>query len=183
MIHGMNGRVRVTEQQRMNTTAPEPTKRITDMPAHARTWVYKTARDLSQAEQKLVREQGALFTSTWAAHGAALDACVDVLHGRFVVVAVDEAQAIASGCSIDKSVGFIKQLEYALNLMLTDRMVVVFERDGGITSCRLEELPQLLKEGLITGDTIVFDDLVTTVGELDERFRVPLRASWMQRFL
>jgi len=38
-------------------------------------------------------------------------------------------------------------------------------------------------EGVITGDTIVFDDLVSTVGELYERFRVPLRTSWMQRFL
>ncbi|MEO8591378.1 MAG: ABC transporter ATPase [Flavobacteriales bacterium] len=167
----------------MNTTAPAPTKHINEMPAHARVWVYKTPRDLSQAEQKLVREQGSVFTSTWAAHGAALDACVDVLFGRFVVVAVDEAQAMASGCSIDKSVGFVKQLEYDLNLMLTDRMIVVYERNAGIESCRLQELPELLKDGVITADTVVFDDLVSTVGELNERFRVPLRSSWMQRFL
>lgn len=167
----------------MNTTAPSPTKCIADMPAHARVWIYKTARDLSQAEQKFVREQGATFTGTWAAHGSALDACVDVLHNRFVVVSVDEEQALASGCSIDKSVGFVKQLEYDLNLMLTDRMVVIFERDGAIASCRLQELPELLKEGVITADTIVFDDLVSTVKDLDERFRVPLRASWMERFL
>ncbi|HMC98138.1 MAG TPA: hypothetical protein VKG92_10815 [Flavobacteriales bacterium] len=167
----------------MNTTAPAPIKHIDDMPAHARVWVYKAPRDLSQAEQKLIREQGAAFTSTWAAHGAALDACVDVVYDRFVLVAVDEAQAMASGCSIDKSVGFIKQLEYDLNLMLTDRMIVVFERNVEIESCRLQELPELLKEGVITADTIVFDDLVSTVGELNERFRVPLRSSWMQRFL
>lgn len=167
----------------MNTTAPAPTKHISDMPAHARVWVYKTPRHLSQAEQKFVREQGAGFTASWAAHGAPLDACVDVLHGRFVVVAVDEEQAMASGCSIDKSVGFIKQLEYDLNLMLTDRMIVVFERNGDLESCRLQELPELLKEGVITADTIVFDDLVASVGDLNERFRVPLRSSWMQRFL
>ena len=65
----------------------------------------------------------------------------DRVDHRFVVVAVDEVQALASGCSIDKSVGFIKQLEMDLNLMLTDRMVVVFERDGAIHSTRLHELP------------------------------------------
>jgi len=166
-----------------STTAPAPIKRISDMPAHARIWVYKVQRDLSQAEQKLVREQGAAFTGTWAAHGAALDASVDVLHDRFVVVAVDEVQAMASGCSIDKSVGFIKQLEYDLNLMLTDRMIVVFERNNALASCRLQELPELVKEGVISADTVVYDDLVSTVGELNERFRVPLRSSWMQRFL
>lgn len=153
------------------------------MPAQARVWVYKAARGLSHAEQKLIREHGAGFTVSWAAHGAPLDACVDVLYGRFVVVSVDEAQAEASGCSIDKSVGFIKQLEHDLNLMLTDRMVVVYDRAGEPAGCRLQELPGLLKEGVITPDTLVFDDLVSTVGDLRERFRVPLRDSWMQRFL
>jgi hypothetical protein len=153
------------------------------MPAHARAWIYKAPRALGQAEQRLVRERGAEFTEGWAAHGSPLDACVDVLHDRFVVISVDEEQALASGCSIDKSVAFIKRLEHDLKLMLTDRMVVVYEQDGHIRSCRLQELPELLKSGTITGDTIIFDDLVSTVGELRERFRVPLRASWMERFL
>ena len=154
------------------------------MTDHARVWVYKAARDLGQAEQKLVRERGAAFTADWSAHGAALDACVDVLNDRFVVIAVDEEQARASGCSIDKSVGFIKQLEHDLNLMLTDRMIVVHEGpDGRPRSSRLQELAGLVREGEITADTIVFDDLVATVGDLRVRFRVPLRGSWMERYL
>jgi alkanesulfonate monooxygenase SsuD/methylene tetrahydromethanopterin reductase-like flavin-dependent oxidoreductase (luciferase family) len=168
----------------MNTlAAPSAARTLDTMPAHARLWVYKAPRDLGQAEQKLVRERGAAFTATWAAHGARLDACVDVLHNRFVTIAVDEEQARASGCSIDKSVAFIKQLEHDLNLMLTDRMVVVFEAGGKVQSCRLQELPALIRDGTLSGDTIVFDDLVGTVGELNERFRVPLRNSWMERFL
>lgn len=169
----------------METSAPSlaSRKHLADMPAHARIWVYKTPRDLGQAEQKLVRERGAAFTDTWAAHGQQLDACVDVLHDRFVVLAVDEQQAAASGCSIDKSVGFIKGLEHDLNLMLTDRMFMVFEADGRLHSARLTELPKLLAEGHITPDTMVFDDLVSTVGELRERFHVPLRSSWMERYL
>ena len=83
--------------------APLISKRLADMAPTARTWVYKSARNLSKAEQKLVREQGLSFTSTWAAHGAPLDATVDVLYDRFVVIAVDEEQAQASGCSLDKS--------------------------------------------------------------------------------
>lgn len=165
------------------TPAPSIVKRIAGMPAHARIWVYKAPRDLGQAEQKLIRERGAVFTAEWAAHGQPLDACVDVLHDRFVIIAVDEEQAQASGCSIDKSVGFVKQLEYDLNLMLTDRMFIVYEQDGKVLSCRLQELPEMLAKGLIAADTTVFDDLVTTVGELHERFRVPLRASWMERYL
>lgn len=153
------------------------------MPAHSRVWVYKAPRNLGQAEQKMIREHGHDFTSHWAAHGAPLDATVEVLFDRFVVVAVDEEQAKASGCSIDKSVGFIKQLEYDLNLMLTDRMITVFEQDGKVVSCRLQELPELIKDGTVTADTMVFDDLVPTVGDLRDHFRAPLKSTWLQRYL
>ncbi|MDX9749660.1 MAG: hypothetical protein RBT71_01080 [Flavobacteriales bacterium] len=170
-------------RQTMTTETISLPKQLTDMPAHARAWVYKAPRDLSQAELKLVRDHGHAFTSTWAAHGAPLDACVDVLHARFVVVAVDEDQARASGCSIDKSVGFIKQLEHDLNVMLTDRMIVVYEADGAIASCHLNDLPGLIAQGVVTGETIVFDDLVPTVGELRDRFRAPLRTTWLERYL
>lgn len=165
------------------TTAATSHRRLDDMPAHARVWVYKTARDIAKAEQRMIMEQGALFTTGWSTHGTPLDACVDVLHNRFVVVAVDEVQAKASGCSIDKAVGFIKDLEFQLNLTLTDRMVVVHEHDGRITSCRVDQLPVLLAEGVMHSGTIVYDDLVATVGDLRERFRIPLRESWMQRYL
>jgi len=168
----------------MTTTETSPsTKRIHDMPDHARTWVYKTARVLSAAEQRMVRDLGANFTGSWAAHGAELDATVDVLFDRFVVIAVDQDQALASGCSIDKSVGFIKQLELDLNLTLTDRMITIYEQADKLSSFRLEELPELLKQGAITADTIVYDDLVTTAGDLRKRFRVPLHESWMERYL
>ena len=156
---------------------------LNEMPAHARLWIYKSPRALGQAEQRLIQERGAEFTQGWSAHGAYLDAAVEVLMDRFVVIAVDEQQALASGCSIDKSVGFIKGLEHDLRLMLTDRMIAIYETPQGVASCRLQDLPQLVKEGQVTGDTVVFDDLVSTVGELRERFRVPLRASWMERFL
>lgn len=167
----------------MEELAPNPIKRITDMPDHARLWLYKAPRDLGQAEQKLVREQGAAFTAGWAAHGAPLDACVDVLHDRLVAIAVDEEQAQASGCSIDKSVAFVKQLEHDLNLMLTDRMIVLYEQEGRVRGCRLQELPGLLEQGVITPETIVLDDLVPTVGDLRQRLRAPLRATWLERYL
>ena len=167
----------------MPLIAPSPIKRLNDLPDYARVWVYKTARDLSHAEQRLVLERGAAFTNSWAAHGSPLDAVVEVLHNRFVVLAVDEEQALASGCSIDKSVGFIKQLEHDLNLMLTARMIVVFEGADGLASCRLQDLPALLKEGRLTADTMVYDDLVPTMGELRGRFCMPLRETWLVRYL
>jgi hypothetical protein len=156
---------------------------IDSMPAHARLWVYKAPRALSEAEQRMVRERGAAFTGEWSAHGAPLDACVDVVIDRYVLIAVDEDQARASGCSIDRSVAFIRTLEHELQLTLTDRMVVAYEKDGQVHGARLQELERLEKAGEVTRDTLVFDDLVATVGAWRERFKVPLHGSWMARFL
>jgi hypothetical protein len=108
---------------------------------------------------------------------------VDVLHDHFVVIAVDEQQAMASGCSIDKSVRFVQELEQQLGLHLTDRMVVVHEREGAVHTLRADDVPAALKEGGLTADSTVFDDLVATKADLDARFRVPLRATWMARWL
>ena len=68
----------------MTATAPSPANNLTsddrkvglltDLPAHVRIWLYKTTRDLSKAEQNLVRDRGAEFSGTWAAHGTPLDA-------------------------------------------------------------------------------------------------------------
>lgn len=164
-------------------TAPTGHKTLKEMPAHARVWVYKSARTFGKAEQRYIHEQGAVFCAEWAAHGAPLDATVEVLHDRFVVVAVDEVQAQASGCSIDKSIGFIKDLEFQLNQMLTDRMIVVHEGADGIQCCTVQDVPQLIARGEMGADTIVYDDLVATVGDLEERFRIPLKESWLSRYL
>ena len=58
-----------------------------------------------------------------------------------------------------------------------------YEHPDKLSSFRLEELPELLKQGAITADTIVYDDLVSTVGDLRNQFRVPLHESWMERYL
>ena len=162
------------------TTAP---RSLDTMVPHARVWVYKSAEPFTTAERAAIIERGQAFTTSWAAHGAALDACVEVLHDRFVVIAVDEEQARASGCSIDKSVHFVQALEQDLGLRLTDRMVVVYEKDGALHSCRVPEVSALLQRGALAADDRVFDDLVANVGDLRDRFRVPLRESWLSRFL
>jgi hypothetical protein len=156
---------------------------LATMPAHARVWVYKSARPFSAEEQRLIAERGAAFTRSWAAHGAALDAVVEVIHGHFLVIAVDEVQAQASGCSIDKSVHFVQQLERELARPLTDRMVVVYAVDDQVRTCRVDEVDDLLDAGELNAGTLVFDDLVSTKGDLDTRFRIPLRDTWMERFL
>jgi len=155
---------------------------VETMPEHARLWIYKTGKALSKAQKELVLSKGMDFTSQWQTHGEQMVAVVDVLHDRFIVVAADEGKAQASGCSIDTSIGFIKELELHLNMTLTDRMLAIYEVDEEIRSAKLDQLPQLMTLGEINENTMVYDDLVTTKKELDKRFRIRLADSWIMRF-
>ena len=117
-----------------------------NMPQDARLWVYQSNRILADAEVKAIEEEGLKFISDWAAHGASLKASFDVLHNLFVVIAVDEKQAMASGCSIDKSVHFVKELEQKLSLNLFDRMQVAYRSANEIKVCKLSDFVKAFED-------------------------------------
>jgi hypothetical protein len=153
------------------------------MPSDARVWVYQSNKKFSDAEIKLLEEEGAGFITDWSAHGAELKASFDILYSRFIVIAVDERQVVASGCSIDKSVNFMKQLEKKLDLNLFDRMQVAYKNEDSVIVCSLNDFEKLADENKINEDTIVFNNMVTTKSDFDSVWEVPLRKSWQNRVL
>lgn len=157
--------------------------KLKDMPQDARLWVYQSNRILSDAEVKAIEEEGLTFISDWAAHGASLKASFDVLHNLFVVIAVDEKQAMASGCSIDKSVHFVKALEQKLSLNLFDRMQVAYRSSNEIKVCKLSDFEKLASQGIVNESTIVFNNMVTSKSSFDSEWEVPLKQSWQNRVL
>lgn len=154
-----------------------------NMPSDARLWVYQSNRILSGIEVKAIEEEGLKFISDWAAHGASLKASFDVLHNLFIVIAVDEKQAMASGCSIDKSVQFVKTLEQKLSLNLFDRMQVAYRSATEIKVCKLSDFEKLATQGLVNESTIVFNNMVTSKESFDSGWEVPLKQSWQNRVL
>ena len=101
----------------------------------------------------------------------------------FIVVFVDEKSAKASGCSIDKSFQFIKNIESAYELDLLNRMVVAYRNDLGIQLTRIDKFEQLIQEGLVTENTIVFNNLVNTKSDFDSKWEVLVKDSWHRRLL
>jgi hypothetical protein len=156
---------------------------ISNMPPDARVWVYQSNSVLSDAEAIAIKSEGAHFISDWAAHGASLKASFDILFNRFIVIAVDEHQAMASGCSIDKSVKFVKGLEQKFNLNLFDRMQVAYKKGEEIHVCSLSEFEKLAAQGLVNEMTIVFNNMVTSKKLFDTEWQVPLKQSWQNRVL
>lgn len=149
------------------------------LPPDARVWVYQAQRNLNDDEVNHILPLGQNFIANWAAHGHKLDAVIDVLYHRFVILAVDQRSAAASGCSIDASVKFIRQLSENLQTDLLERLNLAFiDSTGEVSAVHANDLQAAFAKGRINPDSIVFNNMVTTVGELRENWQIPLGKSW-----
>ncbi len=145
----------------------------------SRIWVYQSSREFTADEVQKINTLATEFVTTWSAHGAALKAAAEILHNRFLVIGVDEQQAAASGCSIDKSVALVKKIETDFNTDLLDRMQIAYRKDGEIKTCKLPQISALLEKAEITENTIIFNNLVTTKKDWDNDWEIALKDSWI----
>jgi hypothetical protein len=99
------------------------------LPDETRVWIYQASRALNDDELQELRTALVRFVADWTSHNHKLNAFGEIFHKRFIVLMVDESQAGASGCSIDKSVYFIKEVEKAFEINLFDRMTFTY-REG-----------------------------------------------------
>ena len=145
---------------------------------NSRVWVYQANRALSADETSQMKTLLDNFTTGWTAHNNQLKAQAEIRYNRFVILTVDESQAGASGCSIDKSVNFIKQLEQRFNITLLDRFNLAYKAGNEVLSAPRAQFEELLTTGAINTGTIVFNNMVQTTGELKSKWEVPFKDSW-----
>ena len=154
-----------------------------DLPETARIWIYQCNRELTPEEVKEIDEKSKKFILEWSAHGAKLAAAIEIFYDLFIVIMVDEEKAEASGCSIDKSFQFIKDLSDTFDLDLLDRMSVAYRGEKNINICRIDAFEGLLHRGEVDADTIVFNNLVDTKKDFDSKWEVLLKDSWHRKLM
>ncbi len=76
----------------------------------ARIWVYGADRNLVAGAEKTLLSEVDNYLTTWTAHGVPLSAARHCSEHRFLMIAVDQDRAGASGCSIDGLFRTLKSL-------------------------------------------------------------------------
>ena len=148
----------------------------------ARVWIYQSNRSLQPEEVNWLQKNAEVFAEKWAAHGSGLLASAKVLHNQFLVLAVDESNHGASGCSIDSSVAFVKQAQQELGVDFFDRSKVAFQLNEAIELIPLTELKNKIAEGLISNDLPTFNNLVATKKDMMESWIAPAKETWLERY-
>jgi hypothetical protein len=153
------------------------------LPESARIWIYQSSRKLTPGEAEAIQQMADNFVMEWTAHGSGLNAGSTILHDFFLILAVDEKFKGASGCSIDASVRFIRQLENRFNINFMDRSKIAYFKDEVIELVDMKSIKNEIDTKTITEDTLIFDNLVQTKGELKKQWLVPARESWMKKYV
>jgi hypothetical protein len=139
-------------------------------PDSSQVWIYGANRFFTEQEEVLVRQALNEFTTDWAAHGAELRATSTILFKNFIVIVADESVAKPSGCSIDSSVRFIKEIGSKLKIDFFNRLYMLIEKDGDLKRVHFSDLSRY-------SDWNVFNPLVKTIGEMKLNWIIPVNES------
>jgi hypothetical protein len=149
----------------------------------SRVWVYQGSRSFTPEELNGVTHALRSFCEQWNAHGQALRSSFKVEKNQFVIMAVDEDFHNPSGCSIDSSVGVLRQIHAATGVDLLDRTRAPFYIDDKVILFPLSEVKSGFASGRLQASTITFNTLASTKAELDSKWEIPVEKSWMTKYL
>ena len=153
------------------------------LPLNSRVWVYSSNRKFIQKEIISIRKDLEDFLSIWTSHNQNLETAFELRYDRFIIIAVNQELNSASGCSIDESVRFIKKLENKYEVDLLDKMNVIYKQDKHLYHKKLNEFISMYKNNSVSLNTVVFNNLVNTIGEYKVKWEVPVKESWHNRFM
>ena len=101
---------------------------FSELPSTSKVWIFQSNRSLNDEELESIQHKLADFLSQWTAHGADLKAGFEFRYKRFIIVALDQQQNKATGCSIDALIHFVQALETTLSIDLLDKMNVSYKQ-------------------------------------------------------
>jgi hypothetical protein len=75
----------------------------------------------------------------------------------------------------------MRELGGKLNVNFFDRWLVAYKNGNNVVSCSRDEFEKLLQTGEVNPDTIVYNTLAQTKAELDTRWELPYKDSWLAK--
>ena len=164
----------------MNTSVT----RLDGLSDNARVWVFQSSRPLIGEVRTQVSTTLIHFLKDWAAHGKQLFAAFEIHLDHFIVIAVDEAMAQATGCSVDKLMRTIHALDQEHQLNCLDRMKVAYRTNAGdVEEVDVNRFTQMLAKGEASENTMVFNNVLNSLSEWREKWETPVKHSWHANLL
>jgi hypothetical protein len=147
-------------------------------------WVFGADKPLAEEDTKYLLDEVDHYLADWKAHGAPLTVAREWRASRFLVVAVDQSTAGATGCSIDGLFRLLQGAEKKLGASLVGGGRVFYRDDhAAAQSVPRSDVEGLVASGAITKDTVIFDTALTDLGTWRACFERRANDSWVKELL
>jgi len=157
---------------------------IEELAAESRFWVYLSSRFFTDQEVEALNNRIREFTSGWTAHNNQLKATGWIEFNCYLILVADETKSGASGCSIDKSVRFIRELGLEFETDWFDRLIFVYLDEGqNPVYIHKSNLQTAFESGTINDKTLFVNSLVKNKLEYKHDWLIPFVKSWHKRLL
>jgi hypothetical protein len=117
--------------------------------------------------------------ANWKSHGAKVKGYATVLYGQFILIMADETATSVGGCSTDSSVHVIKAIEQMTGVQMFNRTLLAFFIKDKVQTIPQAQLNYALENGLLSLDTLYFNNLVNTKVTLEKDWLQPISKSWL----
>ena len=144
--------------------------------SESRIWIFSSAIKISEDSQKDISEIIIKFLNSWKHHGIDLPCSFKILDDFFIIIALDQSNNSAGGCSIDQMFNCISDIDQQFDLSLLDRSKMHFFIDKKVLCYPLE------KVDVKFSDYLFFDQTIDKKNQLND-WLILLKNSWFKRFL
>ena len=152
-----------------------------DFNDNSHVWVYQSNRAFTIKETIQIEDLLRNFTKSWKSHGTPVKGYANLFFGQFIILMADETAMGVSGCSTDSSVRLIKNIEQDFHVELFDRLMLAFIIQERIQLLPLSKIATYLDNGLISTDTLYFNNTILTKKELLNNWIIPVKESWLAK--
>lgn len=150
-----------------------------DFAPSSRVWIYQSNRIFGVAEALEIEKILRSFTKDWNSHGIPVKGWGNLFFGQFLVLMADETATGVSGCSTDSSVRLIKEIEKAFSVSLFDRQSLAFVVKDKTQIIPMSQVQYAIDNNFIGSDTLYFNNVVTSKTELETKWMIPVKESWL----
>ncbi len=153
------------------------------MPLHSRIWMYQANRKFLPEEKDFISQQLTEFCKQWNTHGNSMPTSFDIKYDQIILLAVDESQLSASGCSIDSSVRVIKQIDEKLKINLLDQGKLIYlNQNEELEVTSAFAVKTKIKEGAILEETHILNPMIKSIEDLSTQWKILAKDSWLRKF-
>lgn len=144
-------------------------------------WIYQSDKAFTDNQIPKITVLLDSFIAQWQRHGEDLKASYKISYNQFIILAVDENHEV-SGCSIDASVHIIQKIEAQFQVVLTNKLQIAYKVGEAIQVVSLADFKKQIATSNISLETIVFNNMVTTVAALKTDWEIPVKQSWLNKY-